>query len=70
MSDKKVKYYDAIVEIFGLDAEDSLKAIGSTLQTASDEIQQGVDNGYTVEAQVRLVKPLGLLIQQRRSYEK
>jgi hypothetical protein len=53
MSDKKVKHYDAIIEMLGVNAEESLKAIDLTLQIASDEIQQGVDNGYPVDVQVK-----------------
>jgi hypothetical protein len=62
MSDKKVKYHDAIIEIFGVNAKESLKEIDSTLQIASDEIQQGVDNGYPVDVQIKLAKSLSLLI--------
>ncbi len=38
--------------------EAMIKAIGSTFQIVSGEIQQGVDNGYPVDVQVKLTKAL------------
>ena len=48
----KVKHHNAIISIFGDDAEQLLSIIGSTMQKASDEIETGVNSGYSVEFQI------------------
>ncbi len=51
-----VKYHNEIMDAFGEDAEELLTVIGKTMQQASDELQEGVNMGYSIESQVEAIK--------------